>query len=492
MKYIDYLVKPGYGPEWGSGGVFGLKYYRGVLYYTISMEAEAHFHHGEEEIIYKFQYLGPGPASGGDTYNAVETVDDSIFFGGWVHNPAVYKERRGFEGEIDFRNKYSHVHEYRIGERSVRLVWSDSVHHEKEWAGEVSEIIYDRINDRLMLARADGSFNLGIYALDYKKGAVERVSDIPGLKGSLYLEFVCFDMQPDWRRGVDGVQCYDPYSNKIVFYKVEDWSRISVDGGGVEGRGSGYAIAAYSRYWHFFRGGVLVGNPVEPEICEPVFVRLFDFPGNQYSPSRSNALEVAGGILAVFNAYSHGVLHSPGGAGVSKRVNYVNGPSLLVYITPPYARIVKAVGGRITSMTKKGGSILFGTNNMPNLGGRDASKIDIGTREIVETSESMLISSSNPPVVFRTLGEFIGDKYFGGIPLTGYKTKRVKIYSSKTNKLEIYEYDLGLPPQLIDVEKIDLKEGLNTIELSNHDNIVSFRLSTPDEKARLYIILNPY
>lgn len=59
------LYPPRYGPEWGSGGIFGLYYHRGTLYYVLSMEAEAFFHYSDNEVVkYKFQLLGPGLASG--------------------------------------------------------------------------------------------------------------------------------------------------------------------------------------------------------------------------------------------------------------------------------------------------------------------------------------------------------------------------------------------------------------------------------------------
>ncbi|MGC9181249.1 DUF2139 domain-containing protein [Thermogladius sp.] len=487
---MDYLVKPGYGPEWGSGGVFGLTYYRKVLYYTLSMEAEAHFRHDNEETVYRFELLGPGPSSGGDTYNAVETVDEYIYFGGWVHNPAVYKSREGFAGEIDFRNKYSHVHEYNINEKTVRLVWSETARSEREWAGEVSEIVYDWLNDKLLLARADGHFNLGIFELDRSGSELKRLSDVPGLKGSLFLEFACFDMQPDWRRGVDGVQCYDPHEKRMLYYSVRDWTAVSVDGEGVENRGSGYAVSAYARYWHFFRGGLLVGNPVEPDVEEPSFVRLFDFPGTQYSPSRSNALVIAGGVLAAFNAYSHGALHvAEPKKSLVRTLNYSVGPSVLVYITPPVARIVLAVGARITSMTKRGGDVLLGTNNSPNLGGRDATKIDVGVREVLSVSEEGILTGRQPPVVFRVEGSTVGGRVFGGVPLTGYKEPHLRVYSSKPNTLKVSEYDLGLPPRLVDTSSYSISEGWNRVDLSSHDNIVSFKLMSPDEKAVVYIVL---
>ena len=487
------MYRPRYGPEWGSGGVFGLTYYKGVLYYTLAMEAESHFILRDHELVYRFQQLGPGPASGGDTYNAVETVDDEIYFGGWVHNPAVYKGKAGFAGEIDFSNKYSHVHVFDTRNYSVKLVWSDTIRHEREWAGEVSQIIYDHVEDKLLLGRADGMRNLGIYLLDRGKGFAERISDIPGLKGSLFLEYACFDMQPNWFIGVEGIQCYGLHERKFFQYRVGDWTKISVDGYPSEYRGSGYAVSAYSRYWHFMKSGVLVGNPVEPEIDEPRYVRLFDFGLNPYAPQRSNALEMGGGILASFNAYSHGYLHPYKWDNEEKekirRVNTIVGPSVLVYITPPTARIVLALGARVTSMTKMGKYLLLGVNNMPNLGGRDSTLIDVGTREIIKIPESQIISGRSPPVVFKVPGYLVGDRAFGGIPLAGYREKLLKIVARKPNRLKLVEYDIGLPPSTIEEAVFDIREGVNIIELSGYKNIVSFKYEYADNDQVTYITL---
>jgi len=489
---MGHMYPPRYGPEWGSGGVFGLTYYKGVLYYTVSMEAEAHFIRDDTDEVYRFQHLGPGPASGGDTYNAVDFADNEIFFGGWVHNPAIYKGKQDASGEIDFRNKYSHVHSYNIDEHSIRLLWSESIHDEYKWAGEVSQIIYDPVNDRLLLGRADGHVNLGIYALPRRGGKPEALSDIPGLKGSLFLDYACFDMQPNWVRGVDGIQCIDLSTNKLSKYIVESWSSISVDGGGVEKRGSGYGISGYTRYFHFIRGGILVGNPVEPSIDEPRFIRLFDFGRNPYAPHRSNAIPLGGGILAPFNAYSHGFLHGykESDQQQAKYYNTVVGPSVLAYITPPEARIVMALGARITSITRKDGHVILGYSTTPNLGGKDATPVDAGFKGLSTISEEALLSSPPPPIVFRVYGWMVDDKHFGGIPLTGYREPYIVVYSSKPNNMAIYHYDAGTPPDLIEQVFINLETGRNRVELNGYWGIVSFKLREQDPGAKIYIVLN--
>ncbi|MEM2021863.1 MAG: DUF2139 domain-containing protein, partial [Zestosphaera sp.] len=399
------------GPEWGSGGIFGLKYHRETLYYVLTFEAVTYFVHRDEVKTYRFEELGPGPASGGDTYNAVDAVDDKIYFGGWVHNPALFKGKEGYVGEVDFRNKYSHVHEYDLSEGRVKLLWKDCIHDEFRWAGEISQIIYDPVNDVLLLGRSDGMENLGVYELSRDGRSLRQLSNMPALKGSLFLDYACFDVQPNWVKGVEGLQCLDLVRRVWVRHDVRDWTGISVDRYGVENRTSGYAVSAYTRYWHFMRGGVLVGNPVEPEVEAPAFIRLLDFGRSVYAPHRSNALNTGGGVLAVFNASTHGFIHPyriPEDVEMRKHFNAVVAPSVLLYITPPQARVVAVLGARVTSMTKAGSKVLIAYNTTPNLGGRDSTPIDSGVRGIMSIDEYTLISARNPPLTMKVPGWLVG------------------------------------------------------------------------------------
>lgn len=382
------------------------------------------------------------------------------------------------------------MHAYDIDNRSVKLLWKDSINHEREWVGEVSQVIYDPVNDRLLLARADGHVNLGIYELSRDGAVFKQLSSMPGLKGSLFLDYACFDIQLDWRQGISGIQCLDLSSGKWFNYVVESWEKISVNGYGVSSMTSGYSTSAFAKYYHFFRGGVIVGNPVEPWIDEPRFVRLFDYGLSPYAPSRSNALPIGGGILAVFNSYTHGSLHSGGFGGEGfTHSNTVVGPTVLVYITPPQARILMALGARVTSIAKRGSEILLGYSTAPNLGSADATLIDIGYRGIMGISESSLLSQHSPPLIFRINGAEIGDKCFGGIPLLGYSEPRLLVKATKSNKLEVNVYDIGTPPMKLEELSYDIAVGRSEVDLSGIKHIASFRLEKPDYASTIYIEL---
>lgn len=465
-----YRFIPQYAPEWGSGGIFGLRYHKDVLYFNLAFEAEVHLIRGGEEKIYEFELVGRKPTSGGDTYNAVDAVDDFIFFGGWVHAPAIYdKEKR----KILFYNKYSHVHRYDIREDEVNLLWKETIAHETNWAGEISEIIYDPVNDRLLLARGDGHKKLGVYSLSVKGGKAERLSDEPALKGTIYEETACFNMG-QWF--FNGFQYVDLVTGKLEKIPVDLNSEISVDNGPIFSPFVGSISPIAGRLFVFVRGGIFVGTPLY-EKEKTMFARLFDFPETIFSPFRSNALKIGGGALVAYNAFSD---------SIAMHLRPIVAPTVLVYVTPPQVKVVGVYGSRITSLEKCGDKILVASNTMPNFS--KSTPNDVGYRDITVLEDSLL-HCSPPPLTISLKGEDVEDDYWGGIPLTGYKSPRLIVKASKENALEVYEYDLALPISEAEKEMVKIEKGRNIIDLSSYSAITSFKLLKGDPKARIIISL---
>ncbi len=480
---------PRLGPEWGSGGIYGLKYYNGVLYYTLAFEALSYFIRSDRVRTYRFEQVGEQPVSGGDTYNAVETVDEYIYFGGWVHAPARYLGRTTSGSRIGFENKYSHVHSYNTVDDEVKLLWKEGLGDKERWVGEVSDIIYDPANDRLLLARGDGYVNLGIYSLDRSSYRVERLSKNPVLKGSYYLDHICFGIH-EYPWGLKGIECVDIVENRLVTRRIDDLSRYSIDNDVVYSPCVGVASSLEGRFWLFIKGGVVIGDPVEQDREEPVFIRLFDFVRNSYGPLRTMAKPFGGGILVAYNSYVHSCRNCSGEDYLYN--NTIVGPSVLVYIAPPIIRIVGAYGGRITGFERVGDKLVIATNTMPNYGGDDATPIDVGYRGF--TIEPMsILQRSPPPVVYRVPGYLVKNNTFGGIPLYGYSDPVLVARVSKENRLCINTYDIELPVyrDTLDTICYDLKTGVNRISLRDYrDSIVSLRLEDIDDKAIVKIALS--
>ncbi|RLF75477.1 DUF2139 domain-containing protein [Thermococci archaeon] len=486
---MNYRFPPRYGPEWGSGGIFGLRYHNEVLYFTVAFEAEAHFVKEDSHRIYEFELVGGKPTSGGDTYNAVDVVDEFIYFGGWVHAPAVYEGKGNEKATINFVNKYSHVHEYDTENDSIRLVWKESIHHPTDWAGEVSDIIYNPYTDELLLAREDGHQNLGIYALDRKKGKIKLLNSAPSPKGTTVHDTAFFGIGKNFTKGLEEIHALDMITGRWERFPLGE----SVDGHPYLYPHIGAMGSAYNRAFAFVRGGLFVGNPLNDEPFE--FFRLFDFY-TFYAPFRVNALPLDGGLLIAYNAHHDGIYkpRTPEEMNFAKLTNTIVGPSVLVYISPPMIKIVGSFGARITSMEKAKGKLLLGTNTTPNTGALDATPFDTGNKDIVILDEKIL--QEKPPAVafsvpltYPSLAMQKGGGTFGGIPLDGYKNPRIIIYASKDNELTIYEYDLTLPPTAAYSDKFDIKKGKNIIELESFSGIVSFRLKEEDFRGRVRIEL---
>ncbi len=466
---MEYKFTPGYGPEWGSGGIFGLKYHRGILYFTLAFEAEAHFvdvGSGLEET-YGFGLVGPTPTSGGDTYNAVAAVDDSIYFGGWVHAPAVYLP---LERRISFVNKYSHVHVYDTEEDEVRLLWKESIHHEMMWAGEVSDILYDPYNDRLLLAREDGHEHLGVYSLARNGGRVEALIREPAPKGTMVHDMAFFGIGKNFVNGLEKFAALDLITGKWSYFDMGG----SVDGMPVRFPQLGSMSSVCNRVIAFARGGMFIGNPSFDENFR--FVRLFDFPSS-YAPMRVNALNLGGGVLTAFNS-----IHD-------KVIDDTVGPSVLVYVAPPMVKVVGAFGVRVTSLENFGGRLLVAAGNTPNAGATDATPFDTGIRDISIISVEG-VQRAPPSLRFSfSLGSFegMGSPIFGGIPLHGYRRPRIILLLSSDNRLTVHEYDTNV---YIGKETIELEAGRNVVDLSSFTGMVSFDMAKPDGRGWVVIDLS--
>lgn len=486
-----YRFRPRKGPEWGSGGIFGLKFHMNVLYFTLSFDAEAYFISKEGFKVYNFDLLGPGPRSGGDTYNAVEAVDNKIYFGGWINCPAKYEALNGY-GRIDFTNKYSHIHSYDVHEGRVDLLWKDTAGLKNEWVGEVSSLVFDPLNVRLLISRADGSRSLGVYSLDMKNYRTDLLSNKPSMKGAVLGDMACFDISVGIN-GVYGIQCLDLVRGDWRYIELSnDLKDVSVDGEGASRPLQvGSIAAAYGRLFVFVRGGVIIFDPSESGKEGLHFVRLYDFSKKEYGPIRTNHVIIGGGIAIPFNSYTHAIMKASNAElkEIARTLNYVPTTSNVLYITPPTVKVLGSFGARVTSIEHVGSELILGCNTMANLGANDATPYDIGERDLITLSIDNVLRCSDLSNIIRVSGNIVGNSAWGGIPLNNYRKASMYVRATRDNYLKIYEYDLGLPPTLHNTDIVDISVGKNVIDLSDYSNIVSFKFESADPHAQVLISL---
>ncbi|MEM2347583.1 MAG: DUF2139 domain-containing protein, partial [Sulfolobales archaeon] len=174
---------------------------------------------------------------------------------------------------------------------------------------------------------------------------------------------------------------------------------------------------------------------------------------------------------------------------ISRSINYVPTTSNLLYITPPTVRIIGSFGARITSVEHVGTELLLGCNTMANLGAEDATPYDIGERDLISIAMDNVLRSCEMPHTIKVSGSIVGSNAWGGIPINNYRRAVMHVKASRDNSLRIYEYDLGLPPTLHDTDVVDISFGRNVIDLSDYNNVVSFKFEFEDPRAEIYISL---
>ena len=342
----------------------------------------------------------------------------------------------------------------------------------------------------MLLAREDGDENLGIYTLDRDSGVAERIREEPTLKGEILHDSIFFASGDNFSTGIKKILCLDIIENKWTTYNLTGVKTL--EGDKLFMPSVGDMASAYNRLFTFVRGGILVGNPLNDEKFK--YVRLLDFFTFQ-APMRSNVLYVNGGLLIPYNAH-HDAIYRPKGFEDKIKSTFSNtiaAPTLLLYIIPPMIKIVGVFGARITSMEKIGDKILMATNTAPNVGAEDATPYDTGYRGF-SVMDINALQNTPPPVSisFPTALPSLAKKkmkhnIFGGIPLDGYKEANLIFYSSKTNEMKVYQYDLSLPLNSAIKDKFDIAPGKNIIDLSSFSGVVSFSLAKEDFKGKIRI-----
>ncbi len=496
-RLIEALGSPsfpgGRGPERGSGGIYGLLVHNGVMYFTLAYEAKAYFVDPDGvRRIYGYELVGaPGPRSGGDSHNTSTAVDDWIYFGGWVHAPPLYR-RQGGRRVIDFKRKFSHIHAYSISENRVYLLWQEGLNDPSHWAGEVSELVYDPLADRLLVARGDGHDRLGVYEAPARPSLgrpIRPLIPIRTLKGARFLDEACFTIHRGWSN-TGGLVCIELGGNKYRIVEAPaDYSQISADGSGVEYARSGWVSSLGVYLVSAVRGGLLSLHG-----DELWFHRLLDFPPSPYGPLKVNAAPVLGGILTAWNAYSCSTL--AGAREMSGELQAASrsppGPTVLVHIAPPIARIVAVAGVRVTSLAPAGGEVIVASNTWPGLERYDATRIDPGTKTLTVIPETLVASPRPPPLRFNIPGGWIAGRTWGGIPLYGYREARLILRGCSGGVLNVYTYDLATPPGGAEKDRYIVSPWEKaSIDLAPHGwGIVSFKVEAC-KPERVEVILAP-
>jgi len=436
-------------------GVYGLAAAGGVLYFTLVPEAAAFFVDVEGvRRVYRYELVGVAePRAGGDSYNASTVVDDTVFFGGWVYAPLLYRHAGGSRA-VDHRRRFSHLHAYVASEDRVVLLWQESLGDSSRWAGSVSSLVYDPLGDRLLVARGEGHDRLGVYEAQARPVPQQLRPLVPirSLHGAAWDEEACFTIH----RGASntgGWVCVELGTRRPRYRVVEapgDYAAVSSDGHGAWGAVSGWAAAAGGVLYSGLRGGLL---SLRGE--ETWFHRLLDLPGSCLEATA--AAEAAGGVAAAWGPGARPQCRCPG-------------PGMLLGIRGDNARVLAVLGGRPTSLLWLGGELLVAAAPAAAPGGAAP-----GPRGLAALGVAELASGSPPPRVSLCASPQPG-RVWGGVPLEGYREPRLLLWGcSEGARVTVYTYRLSTPPGGAEVDRYTLAAGERVLELRGHGGgIVSF------------------
>lgn len=297
-----------------------------------------------------------------------------------------------------------------------------------------------------------------------------KVSNHPALHATILLDYIIADT-------LHGAQLIDMNTDKVTVVKYEDIP--SIDGGPVTFSSPALATLR-NKLCYFSKGGVFIGDPTGTYGFKPhsLYLRLFHMSMNcaRYYPGRCKIVPFAGGLLVPMNIQD-----------LFPRPTRVNAPTgILLFFDEGFVKVIYTCG-RISSIAVTPDGILLGTVTGENTR-LLSNQIDFSCKTIVKLPHDIINRTLPPLTITLSLGIKGGD-YFGGIPLLGYRSKKLVLKLKRDNVLYIYEYDGFMRPNEVEADKYQLSEGRNIIDLEaqGYNRIVSFKLEKNDERGYVYI-----
>lgn len=435
------------------------------------------------EVIYNYELVGPKPVLGGDTYGAAAWLEDKLFFGGWVLAPVIYDRETN---TISRQEKYAHVHSFNPKTYEINLIMKDSIHNKEEWAGEVSDLIADDMNNLLWICRGDGHKHLGLYTYDGK--TVNLFNDYPALKGTIYLDnLIAIAQNTKYEHVQDNillVNLRDFSVKKILFSSFPTRLTSDVDNENIMWSswcGSIFTLA--NRVCFGTENSLIFGDPVGAYGLSPenIAYMLFVNSNVQYVLGwRCKPCYTGLGVLVPLNPFDNNTL-------TLRPTN----PAILLLIKENMAKILMTAPF-ISAVDCDGSNIYIALSHAPY----EAWKYNpyrTSRPRIIKLPIEKVLSNSPPLHICLWSGNYdpMGYKkwdwgpvangvrgWIGGIPLMGYRKTEIIVKLRETNTLYVSEYDFNAH---YGITKYYLNEGRNTLDLSSFKGFVALKFEKATE-----------
>jgi len=442
-----------YAPEWWSHKTFWLKFHPKTKELIVHNGVCAKVY-ADGELIYAYQlfdrFKPGGKRFGGDTWGAIASTEDSVFFGGFA-----YADTSLSDSNLTFVNKYSHIHRIGSDGRTISLVWYDGPGTTTSWVGEVTDMLYSPKDYAIYFLRGDGGTD--IWKLDLSSMQVSRATNT-GLSlfkmELLYDTIYAIGNDPSSGNGV------------IVKYSLQDYTTTiinSVTGVHMSNtpvRLYGQIVQYLNRLWAFGIGGVVSIEPKWNEYRQMPFFNL------SYAP------RIVG--LRSQKAYVMGLPFIPVNPIEMDDEPACNTGFLLRF--DPLNPMLVMPTGYVSGMETDGRSLYIGTSPQNHNYTVTPVNYEPGVGGVFEIPVATLLGKPFSPIhIHDRIWNWTSDTYHLGIPTTGYSKKILRINAPSSFTLNIVFYSLTYNGIKIFPENttVNLNAGWNKIDLSSYEGVVA-------------------
>jgi len=435
------------------------------------------------EVIYNYELVGLKPVVGGDTYGTAAWLEDKLFFGGWVIAPVIYNRETNI---ISRREKYAHIHSFDPKTYKIDLVMKDSIHDDERWAGEVSDLVADDMNNLLWVCRGDGHEHLGLYIFNGK--SVRLFNDYPALKGTIYTDCLITVAQNTKYEHVQNyillVNLRNFSTKKISFSNFPTRLTSDIDNENImQSSWCGSIFVVANRVYFGTENSLIIGDPTGVYRLSPenVAYMLFVNSNVQYVLGwRCKPCYIGSGALVPLNPFDNNTL-------TLRPTN----PAVLLLLKENMAKIV-LTAPFISAVDCDGTYVYVAVSDAP-YETWIYNPYRISRPRIIKLPIEKVLNGSSPIHICLWSGNYDPAGYkkwdwgpqvngvrgwIGGIPLMGYRNAEAVFILKKTNVLYVSEYDFNYH---YGVTKYHLSEGRNAVDLSSFKGFVALKFEDSAE-----------
>jgi len=414
--------------------------------------------YADGDLIYRYQLLDSlkpgGKRFAGDTHGAITNTGDSVFFGGFVFTDVSLSGN-----SLTFVNKYSHIHRIESDGRKIDFVWYDGPGTDTSYVGEVTDMLYSPKDEAIYFTRGDGGSE--IWKLDLNTMSVNTVTSVGTVYKMELYDDIIITGGPTWRA-----------NGYVVLYNLKDNTSKVVNTVGNRYLETipaltGQVVQYMNSIYVFGDGGVCALYPsLNYDACymHPFFRFSYN---SMVVGKRSQKVYVGGVPIVAVNVWeSTSMPYSP--VGLLMRFDPL-GPQIIM--PTGFVTGLETDGRYIYVASAPNNHVYYRANNIVNY--------EPGRGRVFAVPVSDVLGKPIAPVVFNDeVYDWTADKWYLGIPISGFSKKILRVKASSSFTLRVVVYPIFYKPDFDQYFEVNLSTGWNTIDLSSYEGTVAVSPTT--------------